>query len=72
MRSILVKDTTKEEREKIVLDALRCGDGVSCENCSGCGVFGAGDPLELYKPYIEGRKELREVTQVLRVSYIHG
>ena len=72
MRSILIKDTTREEREKIVLDAMKCGNDVGCENCSGCGVFGSGDPLDLYKPYIDGEKELNEVTQGLIVSYIHG
>ena len=30
MRSILIKDTTKEEREKIVADALGCEATVPC------------------------------------------
>ena len=29
MKSILIKDTTKEEREKIVADALGCGSDCS-------------------------------------------
>lgn len=72
MKSILIKDTTREEREQIVRDALRCGAEGSCESCSGCGVFGAGDPMDLYKPYIDGEKELRDVARDMRVSYIHG
>ncbi|MDO4739965.1 MAG: hypothetical protein Q4A66_04790 [Eubacteriales bacterium] len=71
MQSLLIKDTTREERERIVLEAMNCGGG-GCENCSGCGVFGAGDPLELYRPYIEGRVELRELTKELNLRYIRG
>ncbi|MBQ3222313.1 MAG: hypothetical protein IJC54_00960 [Clostridia bacterium] len=72
MRSILIKDTTREEREQIVREALSCGSGGGCENCSGCGVFGAGDPLDLYKPYIDGEKELRDVTRDIQFGYIRG
>jgi len=71
MKSILICDTTREEREKIVREALSCGGG-GCENCSGCGVFGAGDPIELYRPYIDGEKELREVAREVNFGYIHG
>ena len=35
MKSILIKDTTKEEREKIVADALGCGS--DCSMCCACG-----------------------------------
>ena len=35
-KSILIKDTTREERIEIVRRGLDwCGDG-SCEQCSGC------------------------------------
>ncbi len=33
-KSILIKDTTKEEREMIVKNSMDCGGG--CENCSSC------------------------------------
>ncbi len=56
----LIENTTREEREKIVKDSLGCGAG-GCENCSSCGVYGAGDPLEMYQPYIEGRQEIDEI-----------
>jgi len=34
MRSILIADTTKEEREAIIREFMDCGGG--CENCSSC------------------------------------
>lgn len=59
-RSILIKDTTKAEREEIIRIALAgCGNG-SCDNCGSCSL-GAGDPYEMYAPYINGEMEIREV-----------
>lgn len=52
MKSILIKDTTREEREKIVQEAL--GD----EYSTGCGYEGTGID---YQQYIDGKKELREL-----------
>ncbi|MCQ2577456.1 MAG: hypothetical protein MJ176_02875 [Treponema sp.] len=52
MASILIKDTTKEERERIVAEAL--GD----EYGFGCGYEGTGIDYQLY---IDGKKELREL-----------
>lgn len=50
MRSILIKDTTREEREKIVREALFGACGSECEFCSGCDNLGGGripqDPLQ--------------------------
>ncbi len=54
MKSILIKDTTREEREKIVQESLGCGS--DCSMCCACG------SMEInYDDYIEGRKELREL-----------
>lgn len=65
MRSVLIKDTTRAEREEIVRRALAvCGDG--CEGCSGCGSLGGGSAEEFYRPYIEGEKELRELNESFR------
>ncbi len=62
MRSILIKDTTREEREQIVREALNvCGD--ACEGCSGCDGLGGGSAEELYRPYIEGKMEIREINE---------
>ena len=38
MKSILIKDTTREEREAIIRASLDCGGG--CENCSACSLGG--------------------------------
>ena len=61
MRSILIKDTTREEREEIVRKALWGGCGAECEFCSGCDNRGGGRIEGLYQDYIDGKKELREI-----------
>ena len=58
MGSLLIKDTTREERERLVLEAIGCGGG--CENCSSCWL-GGGSPDEIYRDYIEGKRELSEI-----------
>jgi hypothetical protein len=65
----LIKNTTRQQREQIVRDALSCGGG-GCENCSSCGVYGAGDPFAMYEPYVEGEKEIHEITQEFNARYI--
>ncbi len=72
MKSYLIRDTTREEREALVIDALTSCSGGGCENCSGCGVFGAGDAFEMYRPYIEGEKELAEISAAFSAKYIKG
>lgn len=61
MKSTFIKDTTREERLKIIQEALNCDDSAGCENCSGCGVFGAGDPFDMYRDYIDGKREIKEI-----------
>ena len=61
MKSTLIKDTTREERLKIIQEALNCDDSAGCENCSGWGVFGAGDPFDMYRDYIDGKREIKEI-----------
>jgi hypothetical protein len=68
MESYLIKDTTREQREEIVRSSLGFG-GDGCEGCSGCG---AADPLELYQPYIDGKKELAEITREFNAKFVHG
>lgn len=59
-KSILIKDTTREEREEIIRLALAgCGNG-SCDNCGSCSL-GAGDPYDMYQPYVDGLMEIREI-----------
>ncbi len=70
MKSLLIKDTTKAEREQIIRQSLDCGGG-SCENCSSCGL-GGGNPFDMYQPYIDGEKEIAEINMEYRARYLHG
>ena len=57
MKSLLIKDTTREERIQIVQQGLsQCG-GV-CDFCNGCDNLGGGSVDSFYEPYINGEKEL--------------
>lgn len=67
MKSILIKDTTKEEREEIVRRALSVCGG-ACDFCSGCDNIGGGRTDDFYQPYIDGEKELSE----LNAAYYRG
>lgn len=62
--SILIKDTTREEREAIVAESLGFIGG-SCDECS-VGM------AEMYQDYIEGKKELREINMEFRRGYVSG
>ena len=64
MRSVLIKDTTRAQREEIVRRAL-CDGG-----CQGCG--GGGRAEEMYRPYIEGKRELREINESYRANFVRG
>ena len=48
MRSLLVKDTTRAEREMIVHEALWGSCGTDCEFCSGCDNRGGGRIESIY------------------------
>lgn len=55
MQSILIKDTTREERIRIVNQSLQvCGQ--TCEFCNGCDNLGGGLVDSYFQPYIDGRK----------------
>ncbi|MCR5764519.1 MAG: hypothetical protein K6G09_00930 [Treponema sp.] len=60
MQSILIKDTTREQREQIVRDSL--GDGYDV----GCGYESTGIDYQLY---IDGKKELRELNEGARCGF---
>lgn len=62
MASILIRDTTREERERIVRESIGNIDG----SCDGC----AAGLAEMYQDYIEGRKEIREIN--MEFSAQHG
>lgn len=59
-KSILIKDTTREEREKIVYSSLNVCGG-SCDFCNGCDNLGGGRVDDIYQPYIDGEKEIAEI-----------
>jgi NADH:ubiquinone oxidoreductase subunit F (NADH-binding) len=72
IRSVLIKDTTREERMRIVAKGLDwCGDA-SCETCSGCSL-GAPRIEAMYAPYIDGKLELAEINMLhAATKYTHG
>jgi hypothetical protein len=51
----LIKDTTREERKKIIVDSIGNISGL-CDGCS-AGI------LDMYQPYIDGKKELRDINR---------
>jgi len=72
MKSLLIKDTTREERMQIVQQSLWGNCGVDCEFCSGCDNRGGGRVESIYQPYIDGLKELREINEEYRASLVRG
>ena len=70
MKSILIKDTTPEEREKIVQQALYGNCGTDCEFCSGCDIRGGGRVETIFQPYIDGEKEIAEINADYTASFV--
>ena len=70
MDSILIKDTTREDREKIVRQALFGDCGSECEFCSGCDNAGGGSIEKLYQPYIDGLKEISEINAEYSAHFV--
>ena len=64
MMGYLIKDTTKEERKQIVEESL----GNISASCDGCSV----GIVEMYQPYIDGLKELRDINMEFRAGYVSG
>ena len=64
MKSLLIADTTREERERIVAESIGNIDG-ACDGCS-------PGLIEMYKDYIEGKKELRQVNMEFNARYTSG
>ena len=64
MNSILIKDTTREEREQIVAESIGNING-SCDGCM------AG-LAEMYQDYIDGKKEIREINMEFNARYVSG
>ena len=72
MKSILIRDTTREERVRIVQQALWGSCGIDCEFCSGCDNRGGGRIESIYQPYIDGSKEIREINEAYRAPLVRG
>ena len=64
MKSYLIKDTTREEREQIVADSL----GNISGTCDGC----AAGLADMYQDYIDGKRELKEINMSFRARYVSG
>ena len=61
MKSILIADTTREEREQIVAESIGNIDGL-CDGCS-------PGLIEMYQEYIDGHTELREINMEFNARY---
>ena len=64
MKSLLIADTTREERERIVAESIGNIDG-ACDGCS-------PGLIKMYQGYIEGRMELREINMMFNARYTSG
>ena len=64
MPGYLIKDTTREERKKIVEESL----GNTSANCDGC----MAGLEEMYQDYIDGKKEIREINMEFNARYVRG
>ena len=64
MDSILIKDTTREERERIVAESI----GNIYGACDGC----ATGLADMYQEYIAGKTEIREINMAFSARYVSG
>ena len=64
MELYLIKDTTREERARIVAESLGNIDGT----CDGC----MAGLAEMYQDYIDGKKEIREINMEFQAHYVSG
>ena len=60
----LIKDTTREERERIVAESL----GNISATCDGC----AAGLADIYQDYIDGKRELKEINMSFSARYVSG
>ncbi len=64
MPGYLIKDTTEEERKRIVEESL----GNIEAGCDGC----MAGLAEMYEAYIRGEKEIREINMEFNARYVRG
>ena len=60
----LICDTTKEEREKLVAEALGNIEA-TCDECM-------PEHADMYQDNIDGKKELREINMEFQARYVKG
>lgn len=60
----LIRNTTREEREAIVRESLG-----ECGNCDGCGIARMAD---MYEDYINGKKEIADITREYNAHFTRG
>lgn len=60
----LIKDTTREERERIVSESIGNING----SCDGC-MAGLAD---MYQDYIDGKREISEINMAFKAQYESG
>ncbi len=60
MKSYLIKDTTKQERITLIKEWLPVDDGL--EECE-------IDLWDMYRDYIEGKKEIAEINASFQTDY---
>ena len=65
MKSLLIRDTTREERIRIVHEALWGACGTDCEFCSGCDNRGGGRIEAIYQPKRNSRKSTQNTARRL-------
>ncbi len=61
---ISIKETTREEREKIVAESIGNIDGM----CDGC-MAGLAD---MYQDYIDGKREIKDINAEFRAHFVSG
>lgn len=59
----LIKNTTREQREQIVRESLGYSD-IGCDDCA------AGYSYDMYQAYIDGEKELSEISKAFHASFV--
>ncbi len=64
MAGYLIKDTTREERQRIVEESI----GNISGSCDGC----MAGLAEMYQDYIDGKKEIRQINMEFNARYAKG
>ena len=67
MKSILIKDTTREEREQIVRRSLWGDCGIECEFCSITWAFGT-----FFSLFRQGAADMSAFPALFRIEIIKG